>query len=82
MGQGLVDLRVGQAALDRAAQIQIELVVVAHRRERGDRDQTAIPHTEIGPPPEVIKDHIVGKLRELRCDGPQFLGYRPGSRGV
>ena len=56
-----------------AAHIQIELVVVAHRGERGDGDQAAIPHTEIGPPPQVVEHDVVGELRELRRDRAQFI---------
>ena len=33
----------------------IELIVVAHRGERGDGDQAAIPRREIGPSPQVAK---------------------------
>ena len=72
MRQRLGDLRAGQTALESAAQVHIELVVVAHRGERGDGDQAAIAHTEIGPPPQIIEDYVVGELDELRCDGPQF----------
>src|SRR6476659_9633590 len=49
VGQRLGDLRAGHAALEGATRIQVQLVVVAHRRERGYRDEAAIPRTEIGP---------------------------------
>ena len=52
------------------------LIVITHPGERGDGDQTAIPWTEIGPPPEVVEDHVVGELHELWRDGPEFIGQR------
>jgi hypothetical protein len=58
MRQRLVDLIAGQTGLPCTAQVQIDLVVVAHRGERGDRDEAAIPYTEIGPPPQVIEHHV------------------------
>ena len=73
MGQRLGDLTAGQTALERATQVDIELVVIPHRGERGDRDQAAIPETEIGPPPEVVENHVVSELYELRRDSSQFI---------
>ena len=40
--------------------------------EGGDRNQAAVTDSEIGPPPQVIQDHIVGEFHEFRRDGYQF----------
>src|SRR5687768_5062115 len=44
VSQGLGNLTASQTALETAAQVNIELVVVAHRGKCGDGDQAAIPH--------------------------------------
>ena len=53
------DLRARQTALDPAVQVEIELIVVAHRGECGDGDEAAIPKTEIGLAPEIVEHHLL-----------------------
>lgn len=72
MRQCLGDLRARQTALEPAAKVDVELVIVAHRGEGGDGHQAAIAHAEIGPPSQIIEHHVVGELHELRRDAPQF----------
>ena len=51
----------GQTAVESEPKVQTELVVVAHRGERGDGDQAAIAHAGIGPRQTIVEDHIVGE---------------------
>src|SRR5687767_9683992 len=78
MSESLGDLSAGQTALEPAAQVEIELVVVTHRGERGDGDQAPIAQREIESAPQVVENHVVGELHELRRDRRQFIVHRPG----
>ena len=78
MGDALGNLRAREPALETSPHVEVELIVVTHRREGSDGDQAPIPRGEIGPPPQVVEHHRVGELHELRRDSPQFIGRRPG----
>jgi len=71
MRQRLGDLIAGQTTLETAAQVDIELIVVAHPGERGDGDQAPIARTEVGPPPEVVEDYVVRELRNFGAMAPK-----------
>ena len=38
--------------------------------------------TEVGPPPQIGEDDVVGELRELRRDGSQVIGHGSGPSRV
>ena len=65
MRESFNDLRAGESTLDSAAQVAIELIVITHRGERGDRDEAAIARTQVWSSPQIVKHHLVGQLRKL-----------------
>ena len=68
MNQRLTDLIARKSALRSASQVEVELVDynVTHRSQRRDGDKTAVPHSEIRPPPQIAEHHLIRNLRKLR----------------
>jgi hypothetical protein len=73
MGDGFLDLGLGEAVLDAVGDVPVQLVDVSGRDEPGDRGEAPITGREPLAFPDVPEQHVIGEGDELRSEAAKHL---------